>query len=167
MGSLAGRWGQDTPSKQTFQKYLQSTQDTWPYSLLFHISCTFSLTHHLHPHPSSPGPFSSPEKEPAEVEINTGHGPGWRWWGVYSWNHFQVRSSKCEDQQHPGSGVGADDNSNFLETALCKQFTNLLEIWNQHFHNRSLSRHRKCIRASFRKKLFQLYFNTDYLTQIV
>lgn len=43
-----------------FQKYLQSTPDMWLYSLLFHISCTSSLTHHLHPHLSSPWPFSLP-----------------------------------------------------------------------------------------------------------
>lgn len=64
------------PSKQTFQKYLQSTQDMWLYSLLFHISGTSSPTHHLHPHPSSPWPFSLPEKEPAEVKINTGVAQG-------------------------------------------------------------------------------------------
>lgn len=57
-------------SKQTFQKYLQSTRDTLQYSLPFHISYTSSLTHRLHPHPSSPLLFSLPKKEPAGVKIS-------------------------------------------------------------------------------------------------
>lgn len=72
--SPAGRWGQDLPSKQTFQKRWQSTRDTRLYSRLFRISCTSSLTHHLHPHLPSLWPFSSPEKEPAEVK-STPAGP--------------------------------------------------------------------------------------------
>lgn len=57
-------------SKQTFQKCLQSTQDTLLYSLPFHISCTSSLTHHLHPHQSSPLLSSLPKKDPAEVKVS-------------------------------------------------------------------------------------------------
>lgn len=72
--SPAGRWGQDPPSKQTFQKRWQSTRDMWLYSRLFRISCTSSLTHHLHPRLSSLWLFSSPEKEPAEVK-STPAGP--------------------------------------------------------------------------------------------
>lgn len=68
-------------SKQTFQKYLQSTRDTLLYSLPFHISCTSSLTHRLHPHLSSLLLFSLPEEEPAEVKTS----PEWPrvMWEVY------------------------------------------------------------------------------------
>lgn len=58
------------PSRQTFQKYLQSTQDTLLCSLPSHTSCTSSLAHHLHPHLSFLLPFSLPEEEPAEVKIS-------------------------------------------------------------------------------------------------
>lgn len=51
-----------------FQKHLQSTQDTLLYSPPFHISCTSSLTHRLHPRLLSLLLFSLPASRSSSKE---------------------------------------------------------------------------------------------------